>query len=212
MHKIGSEDSSTIYIVDDDPSVRASLTMLLNSAGYEVICFNSAKEFLKFGLDSPTSGCLILDVKMPGLSGLELQKELALINNKLPIVFITGHGDIPMSVQVIKNGAVDFLSKPFDDDQLIDAVEEALLKNSQIRTEQSELNQIRQKIDTLSPRENEVLRHLITGMLNKQIAYKLDISERTVKAHRKQVLDKMGIFSIAELVRFTERLGIKPVE
>lgn len=212
MHKIGSEDSSTIYIVDDDPSVRASLTMLLNSAGYEVICFNSAKEFLKFGLDSPTSGCLILDVKMPGLSGLELQKELALINNKLPIVFITGHGDIPMSVQVIKNGAVDFLSKPFDDDQLIDAVEEALLKNSQIRTEQSELNQIRQKIDTLSPRENEVLRHLITGMLNKQIAYKLDISERTVKAHRKQVLDKMGILSIAELVRFTERLGIKPVE
>lgn len=177
-----------------------------------MICFNSAKEFLKFGLDSSTSGCLILDVKMPGLSGLELQKELALVNYAIPIVFISGHGDIPMSVQAMKDGAVNFLSKPFDDDQLIDAIEEALLKNSQIRTEQSELNQIRQKIDTLTPRENEVLRYLITGMLNKQIAYKLDITERTVKAHRKQVLDKMGILSIAELVRFTEKIGIKPME
>ena len=212
MHNIISEFTSTIYLVDDDPSVRSSLTMLLNSAGYEVICFNSAKEFLKFGLDSPTSGCLILDVKMPGLSGLELQKELALVNYAIPIVFISGHGDIPTSVQAMKDGAVNFLSKPFDDDQLIDAIEEALLKNSQIRTEQSELNQIRQKIDLLTPRENEVLRYLITGMLNKQIAYKLDISERTVKAHRKQVLDKMGILSIAELVRFTEKIGIKPME
>lgn len=212
MHKIISEVNPTIYLVDDDPSVRSSLTMLLNSAGFEVICFNSGKDFLKFSVDAPTTACLILDIKMPGLSGLELQKELALINYKIPIVFITGHGDISMSVEAMKKGAVNFLSKPFDDDQLIDAVQEAHLKSSQMSTEQNELNQIRQKIETLTPRENEVLGHLITGILNKQIAYKLDISERTVKAHRKQVLDKMGIQSIAELVRFTERLGIKPIE
>jgi FixJ family two-component response regulator len=202
----------TIYIVDDDPSVRSSLRLLLESAGYEVICFNSAKEFLEFRFNSTTAHCLILDVKMPDLSGIELQKELASINNTIQIIFITGHGDIPMGVQAMKDGAVNFLSKPFDDQQLLDSIDEALKRDIISRKKQREQDQIRQKIDTLTPRENEVLRYLITGMLNKQIAYNLNISERTIKAHRKQVLDKMGIQSIAELVRLTEKFGIKPVE
>jgi FixJ family two-component response regulator len=206
------EITPTIYIVDDDPSVRSSLCLLLESAGHEVICFNSAKEFLEFRFDATTAHCLILDVKMPDLSGIELQKELASIDNPIPIIFITGHGDIPMGVQAMKDGAVNFLSKPFDDQQLLDSINEALKRDIISRKKHSEQDQIRQKIDTLSPRENEVLRYLITGMLNKQIAYKLNISERTVKAHRKQVLDKMGIQSIAELVRLTEKIGIVPVE
>lgn len=201
-----------IYLVDDDPSIRSSLSLLLESAGYDVICFKSANDLLKYGLDSLTSGCIILDVKMPGISGMELQKELASHDFDIPIIFITGHGDIPMSVQAIKNGAVNFLAKPFEDNELLDAIDEALLRENESLRKKSEQDQIKQKIDTLTPRENELLRYLITGMLNKQIAYELNISERTVKSHRKQVLIKMGIQSIAELVRLTEKAGIKPIE
>jgi RNA polymerase sigma factor (sigma-70 family) len=201
-----------IYLVDDDPSIRSSLSLLLESAGYEVICFKSANDVLKYGLDSLTSGCIILDVKMPGISGIELQKELTSHDFDIPIIFITGHGDIPMSVQAIKNGAVNFLAKPFEDNELLDAIDEALLRENESLGKKSEQDQIKQKIDTLTPREDELLRYLITGMLNKQIAYELNISERTVKAHRKQVLKKMGIQSIAELVRLTEKAGIKPIE
>jgi RNA polymerase sigma factor (sigma-70 family) len=201
-----------IYLVDDDPSIRSSLSLLLESAGYDVICFKSANDLLKYGLDSLTSGCIILDVKMPGISGIELQKELTSHDFDIPIIFITGHGDIPMSVQAIKNGAVNFLAKPFEDNELLDAIDEALLRENESLGKKSEQDQIKQKIDTLTPREDELLRYLITGMLNKQIAYELNISERTVKAHRKQVLKKMGIQSIAELVRLTEKAGIKPIE
>jgi len=201
-----------IYLVDDDPSIRSSLSLLLESAGYDVICFKSANDLLKYGLDSLTSGCIILDVKMPGISGIELQKELASHDFDIPIIFITGHGDIPMSVQAIKNGAVNFLAKPFEDNELLDAIDEALLRVNESLGKKSEQDQIKQKIDTLTPREDELLRYLITGMLNKQIAYDLNISERTVKAHRKQVLIKMGIQSIAELVRLTEKAGIKPIK
>ena len=201
-----------IYLVDDDPSIRSSLSLLLESAGYDVICFKSANDLLKYGLDSLTSGCIILDVKMPGISGIELQKELASHDFDIPIIFITGHGDIPMSVQAIKNGAVNFLAKPFEDNELLDAIDEALLREKESLGKKSEQDQVKQKIDTLTPREDELLRYLITGMLNKQIAYELNISERTVKAHRKQVLIKMGIQSIAELVRLTEKAGIKPIE
>jgi RNA polymerase sigma factor (sigma-70 family) len=186
--------------------------MLLESAGYDVICFKSANDLLDYGLDSLTSGCIILDVKMPGISGIELQKELASHDFDIPIIFITGHGDIPMSVQAIKNGAVNFLAKPFEDNELLDAIGEALLRENESLEKKIEQDQIKQKIDTLTPREDELLRYLITGMLNKQIAYELNISERTVKAHRKQVLLKMGIQSIAELVRLTEKAGIKPIE
>ena len=201
-----------IYLVDDDPSIRSSLSLLLESAGYDVICFKSANDLLKYGLDSLTSGCIILDVKMPGISGIELQKELASHDFDIHIIFITGHGDIPMSVQAIKNGAVNFLAKPFEDNELLDAIDEAPLRENESLGKKSEQDQIKQKIDTLTPREDELLRYLITGMLNKQIAYELNISERTVKAHRKQVLIKMGVQSIAELVRLTEKAGIKPIE
>ena len=189
-----------------------SLSLLLNSAGYDVKTFASAKEFLESERGTPGPTCLLLDVKMPGLSGLDLQKELKSRNITIPIIFITGHGDIPMSVQAMKKGAVDFLPKPFDDDHLIDAVKEALLKDSQAHANLDEQKHILQRLDSLTTREHEVLTYLITGMLNKQIAYELDISERTVKAHRKQVFDKLGVHSIAELVRLTEKMGVKPAE
>ncbi len=207
-----TETNSKIFLVDDDLSVRSSLSMLLNSAGYKVICFKSAEDFLEFGVEKAKIGCLILDIKMPGLSGLDLQKELASMDRKIPIIFITGHGDIPASVRAMREGAVHFLTKPFDDHELLDAVHEAILIGINSQKEQSEQIEIKKKIDALSPREYEVLRYLITGMLNKQVAYKMDISERTVKAHRKQIMDKMGILSMAELVRLTEKVGITPKE
>jgi FixJ family two-component response regulator len=182
----------------------------LSSAGYCVAAFASAKKFLESEHDAPGPSCLVLDVKMPSLSGLDLQNDLKSRNYDIPIIFITGHGDIPMSVQAMKNGAVDFLPKPFDDDHLLAAVKAALSKDLQARSDRNELKNIMQRLDSLTPREHEVLSYLITGMLNKQIAYELKISERTVKAHRKQVLDKMGVNSIAELVRLTEKAGFKP--
>jgi len=207
-----ADNKQTVFIVDDDVSVRKSLTMLLNSVEIDVRSFASAKEFLESKPNASSRGCLVLDVKMPGLSGLDLQKELSSRNISIPIIFITGHGDIPMSVQAMKRGAVNFLPKPFDDTQLIDSINEAFKKDSQIHTDLSEQNIIQQKLDTLTVREYEVLRYLIAGMLNKQIGYELNISERTIKAHRKQVLDKMGVHSIAELVRMTENVGVRPVD
>jgi FixJ family two-component response regulator len=206
------EDTSIVIVVDDDLSIRESLNLLLSSAGYGVKSFASAKEFLESVDDSPAPACLVLDVKMPGLSGLDLQKELKSRKYNIPIIFITGHGDIPMSVQAMKKGAVDFLPKPFDDGELLSAVNEAFLRNSQARADLDEQKHIMQRLDSLTTREHEVLSYLITGMLNKQIAYELNISERTVKAHRKHVLDKMGVDSIAELVRLTEKAGVKPAD
>ena len=206
------EDKAIVFVVDDDPSIRQSLRLLLSSAGYCVEAFASAKEFLESEHDAPAPACLVLDVKMPSLSGLDLQKELKSRNYDIPIIFISGHGDIPMSVQAMKNGAVDFLPKPFDDGHLLDAVKAAFFKDLQARSDRNELKNIMQRLDSLTPREHEVLSYLITGMLNKQIAYELKISERTVKAHRKQVLDKMGVNSIAELVRLTEKAGFKPAQ
>ena len=206
------EGTPFVFVVDDDPSIRESLNLLLSSAGYGVKTFGSSKEFLESERDSPGPACLVLDIKMPGLSGLDLQKELKSRNYDIPIIFITGHGDIPMSVQAMKKGAVDFLPKPFDDGELLGAVNEAFLKDSQARADLDEQKHIMQRLDSLTTREHEVLSYLITGMLNKQIAYELNISERTVKAHRKQVLDKMGVDSLAELVRLTEKIGIKPAD
>jgi len=204
------EGKPTVFLVDDDSSVRESLNLLLSFTGYDVKPFASAKDFLDAERGTPGPACLVLDVKMPGLSGLDLQKELKSKNCMIPIIFITGHGDIPMSVQAMKKGAVDFLPKPFEDDDLLDAVKEALLRDLQVRAASEERKISMQRLESLTTREHEVLRYLITGMLNKQIAYKLKISERTVKAHRKQVLDKMGVDSIAQLVRLTEKMGIKP--
>ena len=206
-----SENTSSIFIVDDDLSIRSSLTMLLESVGYHVACFSSATEFLESGIIHSKDSCIVLDVKMSGLDGLDLQKELTSLNCITPIIFITGHGDIPMSVQAMKDGAVNFLTKPFDDDQLLDSISEALSMVRESHEKNSKIDQIKKLFEKLTPREHEVLRHLIAGLLNKQIAYELNISERTVKAHRKQILDKMGIKSMAELVRLTEKIGIEPI-
>jgi len=207
-----ADANPTVFVVDDDPSIRESLGLLLSSAGYGVKTFSSAKEFLKAERITLGPACLILDVKMPGISGPDLQADLASQNYAIPIIFITGHGDIPMSVQAMKKGAFDFLPKPFNDDQLLDAVRAALLKDEQIRSNLDEQKNIMKRLESLTPREHEILTYLITGMLNKEIAYELNISERTVKAHRKQVFNKIGVASIAELVRLTEKVGIKPTD
>ena len=202
----------TVFVVDDDPSIRKSLSLLLSSEGYGVQTFASAKEFLELEQNRRGTACIVSDIKMPGLSGLDLQEELASRDYAMPIIFITGHGDIPTTVQAMKKGAVEFLPKPFDDGDLLDAVKEALSKDSQVRAVLNEQHHITQRLKSLTPREHEILTYLITGMLNKQIAYELNIAERTVKAHRKQVMDKMGVDSVAELVRLTERVGVKPAD
>ena len=204
------ESTPMVFVVDDDPSIRESLRLLLRSAGYSIKTFASAVEFLESERRTSGPACLVLDVKMPDIGGLDLQKELISRDYAMPIVFITGHGDIPMSVQAMKRGAFDFLSKPFDDNQLLVAVKEALLKDSQTRADRNEQKQIMRKLDSLTARESQILTYLITGMINKQIGYELDISERTVKAHRKQVLAKMSVNSIAELVLLTVKAGVEP--
>lgn len=204
--------SPTVFVVDDDPSIRESLSLLLNSAGYRVKTFASAMEFLEWERRTSDPACLVLDVKIPGINGLDLQKELLLRGYDIPIIFITSHGDILMSVQAMKKGAFDFLSKPFDDVQLLCAVKEALLKDSQACADRDEQKQIMRRLDSLTARESQILTYLITGMLNKQIAHELNISERTVKAHRKQVLDKMNVNSIAELVLLSVKAGVEPAD
>ncbi len=200
---------STVFIIDDDASVRKSLSRLLRSAGYTAETFASAEEFL--GREHFNGiGCLLLDVQMPGLSGMDLQKELNKADYHMPIIFITGHGDIPMSVEAMKKGAVDFLTKPFDDKELLQTVESAIEKDRQTRAEYDETLDIRRHIELLTPREHQILRYVITGMLNKKIALKLNISEKTVKVHRGRIMEKLCVDSVAELVRLAEKVGIKP--
>jgi FixJ family two-component response regulator len=201
----------TVFVIDDDASIRKSLSRLLRSAGYTTETFASAEEFL--GRDHYNGiGCLLLDVQMPGLSGMGLQKELNRADYHMPIIFITGHGDIPMGVEAMKKGAVDFLTKPFPDKELLQAVEKAIEKDSYGRAEYEETLDIRRRIDRLTPRENEILRYIITGMLNKQIAYDLKIAEKTVKIHRSRIMEKLEIDSVAELVRLAQKAGIEPAE
>jgi FixJ family two-component response regulator len=200
-----------VFVVDDDPSIRKSLDRLIKSAGFAVETFATAHEFLERHCHEGPS-CLVLDVKLPGLNGLELQEKLLSREHAMPIVFITGHGDIPMSVKAMKKGAIDFLTKPFDDKDLLDAVQQALQRESNARAARDERKDIQRRLESLTPREYEILAHVITGMLNKQIAFALDISEKTVKVHRGRVMEKMGVDSLAELVRLTEKVGIKPAE
>lgn len=203
-----TETTPTIYIVDDDPSVNSALSLLLTSAGYQVRSFFSAQQFLDCKICRAEPACLISDMKMPGLDGLELQERMISMDYCMPIIFISGHSTIPLSVQAMKLGAVNFLCKPFDDSELLTSVKEALLQASKIQN----IISARKQLESLTPREYEVMQHLIKGSINKQIAYELDISERTIKAHRKQVLLKLHIESIAELVRLTEKAGVAPVE
>jgi FixJ family two-component response regulator len=197
----------TIFVVDDDASVRKSLTRVMTSAGYAVETFASARDFVA---REPFAGpcCLVLDVRMPGLTGLDLQEALAGKGHRMPIVFITGHGDISMSVKAMKGGAADFLTKPFDVEKLLEAVERAVTKDVKDFGEDAKTAAIVERVKQLTPRETEVFALVVTGMLNKQIAGELGIAEKTVKVHRARVMEKMQAGSVAELVRLADRAGV----
>src|SRR5690554_836293 len=202
----------TIFIVDDDPSVRKGLERLVRASGFKAKTFASAEEFLACRLcqESRYPACLVLDVRMPGISGINLQQELAKAGIPLPIVFITGHGDIPMSVQAMKNGAVDFLPKPFAEEELLAAVEQALTKAARLQKEAVAKAEVCGRVNTLTPREYEVFRWVITGMLNKQIAAELKVTEKTIKVHRARVMQKMQAASVADLVRLAQKIEVTP--
>ena len=202
--------SSTVFLIDDDASVRKALARLIKSAGYRVLTFASASEFLDDNVACDGPACLVLDMRMPGLTGLDLQVELQKRDAIFPIIFITGHGDIPTSVKAMKAGAVDFLPKPVDDKVLLEAIKQALARAVRERAELAERQNIQKRLYTLTPREREVLEHVISGQLNKQIAFDLGTVERTIKVHRARVMDKMQVESVAELVRMAEKIGIAP--
>ncbi len=199
--------SPTVFVVDDDPAVLKSLSRLLRSAGLTVATFSSPREFLDRH-DPNAPGCLVLDVAMPGLNGLELQQTLLARGHELAIIFLTGHGDIPMSVKAIQHGAVDFLTKPVNDDDLLEAVRVAIEKDRHQRQTRAEVAEIQQRLATLTPREREVLEHVVSGHLNKQTAADLGTVEKTIKVHRARMMEKMKVHSVAELVRLAGRVGV----
>ena len=205
-----TEPLPTVFVVDDDASVRKSLARLLKSAGYRPERFASAEEFIDRWVPDPVPGCVLLDIQMPGLDGLQLQQKLQTAPHTIPIIFITGHGDIPLTVTAMKAGAVDFFSKPFNDEDLLRAVREAIQRDRQERTEGAERAIAAQRFETLTPREREVMALVVQGLQNKQIAIALGASEKTIKIHRGRVMEKMKVPSVADLVRAAEKIGMPP--
>jgi len=201
------EGAASVFVVDDDVSVRKSLTRLIALAGYTVEAFASAREFLE-AARGPGPCCLILDVRMPGITGLDLQKTLAQAVHRIPVVFITGHGDIAMGVEAMKAGAIDFLTKPFAAKDLLDAIRRALDKDARDLGTEARARSIHARVETLTARERQVFALVITGMLNKQVAARLGIAEKTVKVHRARVMEKMRAGSVAELVRLADSVGV----
>jgi FixJ family two-component response regulator len=201
------EPESIVFVIDDEPLIRDGIQSLIKSIGIRVETFSSAGDFM-LARRSDVPSCLVLDVRMPGTSGLDLQRKLSDAGIKIPIIFITGHGDIPMSVRAMKEGAVEFLTKPLRGQDLLDAVQKAVARDRELRKDRSELNEIRTRFDSLTPREKEVLNLVVAGLLNKQIAGELGTSELTIKTHRLHVMEKTGAESLAHLVRMTERLRV----
>ena len=204
-----SEQKPIVFVVDDDISVRESLESLITFAEWQPETFASAGEFLARPRTTLPS-CLVLDVSLPDLSGLELQKLIGAERLDMPIIFITGHGDIPMSVKAMKGGAIEFLTKPFDDEVLLSAIKHAIKRSKAVLDDQAEISALRSSYQSLTPRERDVMKLVVAGMLNKQIGLKLDISEITVKAHRGKMMQKMKADSLADLVKIAVRLGLAP--
>jgi len=202
------QNRETIFIIDDDKSVRRSLSLFLQSFGYQVETYESAEEFLETEKFDGV-GCIILDVNMSGKSGLELQEELIKTGSGLPIIFITGKGNIQMSVNAVKKGAVNFLEKPFGDEEILHAISEAIQLSGEKHTQMIEKTEAQNLMKMLTPRELEIVKYLPTGLLNKQIAGELNIAEQTVKIHRRNICDKLGVKSVPEIIRITEKAGVK---
>jgi FixJ family two-component response regulator len=206
-----SQQKPIVFVVDDDISVRESLELLIEFAGWQPEMFASAEEFLARPRTA-TPNCLVLDVSLPDLNGLELQRLIASDRTDMPIIFITGHGDVPMTVQAMKAGAVEFLIKPFDDELLLSAIRHAIKRSASVLDDQAELTALRSNYESLTPREQDVLRLVVAGMLNKQIGMELGISEITVKAHRGKMMQKMRADSVADVVKTAVRLGLAPAK
>jgi FixJ family two-component response regulator len=202
-----TETDAMVFVVDDDAPMRESLKNLIRSVGLRAEFFASAQEFLRSKRPDVPS-CLVLDVRLPGLSGLDLQRRTSEAGLEIPIIFITGHGDIPMTVRAMKAGAVEFLTKPFRDQDLLDAIQQALERDRKARDQRAEIEELRSRFASLTAREREVMARVVAGLLNKQIGAELGTSETTVKIHRHQVMEKMGAMSLPELVRMADRLGI----
>jgi FixJ family two-component response regulator len=205
------QEEPTVFIVDDDSSARRGLTRLIRASGKQAVSFASARKFLECE-DRDGAGCIVLDVRMPEMTGPELQEALERVNCGLPIIFLSAHGDVPTTATVMKKGAVDFLTKPVDLDDLLAAIERAIAADATQRAEQADVAALSERFAALTPREHEVMTYVITGMLNKQIAAELGISEETVKIHRGRVMQKLNIVSVAELVRLCAKAGIAPAK
>jgi FixJ family two-component response regulator len=202
---------ASVYIIDDDPSVRNGLTRIVRAAGINSESFKSAGDFL-CSEKYKEHGCILLDVHMPGMTGPELQERLIEAGSSMPIIFLSAHSDVPTTAKTMKKGAIDFLEKPVDQEDLMAAIQNSLEQDLETRSKRTEYNSILEQIKTLTPREHEVMTFVITGMLNKQIAAEMNISEETVKIHRGRVMQKLGIVSVAELVRICERAGVEPAK